>query len=365
LSKRDEVDRLHMARAVELARQGEGLTRPNPPVGAVCVSRGEVVGEGFHRRAGGPHAEIGALRAAGSRARGATLYVTLEPCSTQGRTPACTEAVLAAGIRRVVAGSVDPNPAHAGRGFRVLKRRGVEVEHGVCRSETDALIAPYAKWMVHGRPYLTLKLGLSLDGRIADGAGQSRWITGAASRRAVQALRRRADAVMVGRGTLVEDDPSLCPRPARGRKPYRVIVSASGRVSATAKVFTDKKAGTTVLATTRRCPQSVLNRAGQRASVWVLPERGGGVSLDGLLRRMGEEGFLHVLCEGGGRLAEALVRGGYVDEYRFFYAPCLLGGGGVGALSGKGWPLEVRPELEICEVERYGRDLCVVARPER
>ncbi|MBL7016355.1 MAG: bifunctional diaminohydroxyphosphoribosylaminopyrimidine deaminase/5-amino-6-(5-phosphoribosylamino)uracil reductase RibD, partial [Kiritimatiellales bacterium] len=194
-----------MQRALELARRGEGLTRPNPPVGAVLVQNGKIIAEGFHKKAGGPHAEVNCLRQVkGQKSKSlksAILYVTLEPCSTIGRTPACTDLILERGIRRVVVACKDPNPAHAGKGLRKLRRAGVDVTLGVCRKEAEALIAPFSKRMLTGLPVVTLKLGITLDGRIADGSGTSQWITGPAARKQVQALRRAADAVMVGAGT--------------------------------------------------------------------------------------------------------------------------------------------------------------------
>jgi len=242
------ADAAFMRRALELARRGEGLTRPNPPVGAVIVRDGEVVGEGWHRKAGGPHAEVWALRGAGEKARGATLYVTLEPCTTTGRTPPCADAVIRAGVARVVVGTADPNPKHAGRAFPVLRAAGIEAECGVEEAAAKELLAPFAATMTLGRPHFTLKLGLTLDGFLADAEGRAKWITGEASREKVQELRRAADAVMVGAGTLRADDPSLWPRPDGGREPWRVVVGGAGGLPAGAKLFTDAHRGRTVVA---------------------------------------------------------------------------------------------------------------------
>lgn len=345
-----------MLRALELARKGEGLTRPNPPVGAVVVRAGRIVGEGWHRKAGGPHAEIHALRDAGAKARGATVYVTLEPCSTFGRTPPCTEALIAAGVKRVVVAARDPNPRHAGRGVTLLRRAGIAVTTGVAEDEARALIAPFSKWILTQRPWVTLKLGMTLDGRIADATGRSRWITSAASRREVQHLRRRADAILVGRGTARADDPSLLPVPARGRKPWRVVVDTHGSLPATLRVFTDEARARTLLATTRG--ESSPNRL-------VLPARGRYVSLRALMRELGRRGLLHVVCEGGGELAAALWRDGLVDEAWLFLAPKLLGGDARPAFGGIGWPLAKAPELEVREVRRVGPDTLIVARPKK
>jgi diaminohydroxyphosphoribosylaminopyrimidine deaminase / 5-amino-6-(5-phosphoribosylamino)uracil reductase len=356
-----------MRRALSLARRAEGMTRPNPPVGAVIVNRGRVVGEGYHRKAGGPHAEIHALNQAGRRARGGTLYVTLEPCSTWGRTPPCTDAILAAGVKTVVAAVRDPNPAHAGRGLRLLSRRGVRIVEGVCAADASALIAPFAKWITTGRPYVTLKLGTTLDGRIADRLYRSRWITGPEAREEVQAMRRRADAIMVGAGTVRADNPSLLPRPPKGRRPWRVIVSSDGRLPAESKVFGDGCARQTIVCVSARCPSEKRRRlAATGAEVVPLPGRKHRVSLASMLRFLWRKGVLHVLCEGGGELAAALVKGGLVDEIVFLIAPRILGSRGpVPAFGGVNWLLGKEPRLTIRSVDRAGDDIVVRAVPWR
>jgi len=351
-----------MLRALELARRAEGLTRPNPPVGAVVVRGGGCVGEGYHRRAGGPHAEILAFKQAGAASRGATLFVTLEPCCTWGRTPPCTEAVIASGVRRVVVGARDPNPLHAGKGLLKLRAAGIEVVEGVCLREARELIEPFALWMTRRRPKVTLKLGMTLDGRIADRSGRARWITSGAARRRVQALRRRVDAILVGAGTVRADDPHLQPRPARGRRPLRVIVSRTGRVPPGARVFTDDAKDRTILAvpTGRDGPDiRRLERSGVR--VWRVPGSRRDVSLASLLGLLGrDEGCLHVLCEGGGGLAEALVGCDLVDDYLFVVAPLVLGAGKA-AIAGAGWALKSAPRLRFLSMERCGPDIIVEA----
>jgi len=327
-----------MKRALELARRGEGLTRPNPPVGAVLVKNGKIISEGFHKKAGGPHAEVNCLRQVkGLTAKSlkpATLYITLEPCSTEGRTPPCTDLILERGIRRVVVGARDPNPAHAGRGLRQLRRAGVEGITGVCRKEAEALIAPFSKFILTGLPYLTLKLGMTLDGRIADAPGKSKWITGPQARAKVQELRRAADAVMVGAKTVLADNPSLLPRPAKGREPWRVIVGTS--VPKNSNVLTDE--------------------ASERTLVMNDP-------LKKIMRDLGKRGILHVLCEGGGEMAGSLVRAGLVDEFAIFMAPSLLGGEGVPAFGKAGWTLKEMPLLRFQTLEKYGEDVLIRALP--
>ena len=358
-----ETDERWMRRALELARRGEGKTRPNPPVGAIVVRGGRCVGEGWHRRAGEAHAEALALRRAGARARGAALYVTLEPCCTWGRQPPCTEAILSAGVARVVASLPDPNPKHRGRGFRILRKAGVAVTVGAARAEAAELIAPFTKWIVHRRPYVTLKLALSLDGRIADSEGASRWITGPAARRAVQALRRQADAILVGRETVERDDPSLLPRPSLGREPWRVVADRMGRTPLKARLLQDEAVERTLIAVSERCPaerEAALRATG--AQVERLPETEEGISPAALLEALGRRGLLHVVCEGGGALAGSLVRAGCVDEFWFFLAPKLLGAAGAAAIAG-GWPMAEAPALEWVGGERVGRDWLIRARP--
>jgi len=352
-----------MRRALALARRGEGATRPNPPVGAVVVRRGVCLGEGYHRKAGGPHAEVLAIQAVGKLARDATLYVTVEPCSTWGRTPPCTDAVIGGGVSRVVIGTRDPNPAHAGRGLTLLRRAGIQVGEGVCGEDARRLIAPFAKWIKTGRPYVTLKMGMSLDGRIADLNGKSRWITGEAARRQVRRLRAGADAVLIGRRTACRDNPSLLPTPGN-RRLYRIIVDSSGQLPLGAAVLNDGHAAQTIIATPTRCPKARRNQyRGKGARVWVYKGVSGRVPLKEVLRAAGKAGLLQVLCEGGGELAADLIDAGLVDEYAFFVAPMMLGGKGVPVLGGKGWPLRNAPRLAFLGCERVGNDILLRAMP--
>lgn len=331
------TDLQYMLRALELARQGEGLTRPNPPVGAVLVQNDAVLAEGWHQRAGGPHAEVNCLKAApAGDLSEATLYVTLEPCSTSGRTPPCTDRILERGIGRVVAAVPDPNPNHAGRGLELLREHGVSVECGVCETEARELIAPFAKRITTGLPYVTLKLAATLDGRIADRNGDSKWITGPAAREAVQALRRRADAVLVGAATVRADDPSLLPRPAEGRRPWRVVVGKD--IPPAAQVLTDAAA------------ECTLRRSGELSEI-----------LRGLAA---EQEVMHVLCEGGGRLAAGLVEEGLVDAFALFFAPKLMGPDGCPMIGGAGRLMPDLQRLKIKLVETLGQDILINATKE-
>lgn len=360
------ADRRWMRAALAEARRAEGQTRPNPPVGAVLVRDGRLLGAGFHRAAGRPHAEVEAFAACTEDPAGATLYVTLEPCSTHGRTPPCTDRIAAAGVRRVVIATVDPNPRHVGRGIDVLRAAGIEVEVGVLTREADALLDPFGKWITTGRPFVTLKMAQSLDGAIADVAGRSQWITGPRARDEVQRMRRRVDAVMVGAGTVVADDPSLLCRLADAPPTlHRVVVDGRGRTPPTARVLTDGEAARTTIATTEACPEAT--RAAWEAAgvrVWTLPQAGDGrVDLCALLAKAGAEGWLHVLCEGGATLAGALVGAGLVDELRLFVAPVVLGGRQANTFGNTAFALATAPRFRIVAQRRFGTDLMLALRP--
>ncbi|MBN2302810.1 MAG: bifunctional diaminohydroxyphosphoribosylaminopyrimidine deaminase/5-amino-6-(5-phosphoribosylamino)uracil reductase RibD, partial [Lentisphaerae bacterium] len=303
-NRRSDDDSRWMHHAFALARKGEGLTRPNPPVGAVVISDGRIVGTGYHKKAGGPHAEVVALRNAGSKSQGATLYVTLEPCCTYGKTPPCTNMIIAAGIARVVLSVRDPNPKHRGRGIRRLQQAGIDVTEKVCSDEGFKIIAPFAKWITTGQPYVTLKLGMTLDGKIADKNGNSKWITSNKARNEVQNLRKHADAILVGHGTIVADNPSLLCKSRQRTGAFRIIVDSKGTITHNTRVLADGNADRTIIATTQSCPnrtkKMIENMGGQ---VWVMPTANGMVSLSALARKMGEFGLLRVVCEGGGELA--------------------------------------------------------------
>ena len=325
-------DRIYMRMAIREARKGVGMTRPNPPVGAVVVGAdGIVLGRGYHHKAGGPHAEVNAVAACGAAdLSAATIYVTLEPCSTTGRTPPCTNLLIGRKLRRVVIGCTDPNPKHAGRGVGILRAAGIAVDAGVCEAECRELIAPFASTMLRHRPHLTLKLAMTLDGKIADRNGKSKWITGASSRGFVQRLRADADAILVGSGTVLADDPQLICR-LRGRKAgaWRVVVDSRGRLPSGARVLSDEYAKQTIVATTDAGAAALAGRLARPAlhSTWELPsDSDGHVDLRALLARLTDEmGAMEVLCEGGGEMAGALLGAGLVDRLVLFYAPVVLG----------------------------------------
>lgn len=356
-------DERYMARALELARLGEGRTRPNPAVGAVIVRDGEVVGEGYHPQAGEPHAEIFALRQAGVKAHGAELFVTLEPCTHHGRTGPCAEAVLAAGIRRVCIGAVDPNPRVAGRGVARLQECGVEVCVGILDDECRRLIAPFAKHITTGLPFVVLKSAMTLDGRTATVAGDSRWITGTDSRSWVHQLRDRMDAVMVGIGTLLRDDPLLTTRlPEGGRDAARIIVDSRLRIPDTAAIFGVDSTAPTIIATTSAAPADKIARLEARgAQVIVAADGEGGVDLRDLLRRLGASGIQSILLEGGNILNASALQAGLIDRAMVFIAPLLLGSGEApGIFAGRG-PERLADALRLSgvRVRRFGDDTLI------
>lgn len=350
-----------MGRAVSLAHRALGRTSPNPAVGAVIVKNGRVVGEGWTRPVGGPHAEVVALRQAGARAHGATLYVTLEPCAHHGRTPPCMEAVIAAGITTVVVGVGDPNPRVRGRGLRALRAAGIEVIAGVLAGEAGAVSAWFRHYIVHGRPFVMVKLAASLDGRIATARGESRWISGPVARRWVHELRNRVDAVMVGSGTVLADDPALTCRVRGGRDPIRVVVDGRLRTPVRARVVRQRSKAATLIATTASAPaarRAALTRAG--ADVLTVPSLRGRVALSALFRLLAARGIVSVLIEGGGELAAAALRAKAVDRALFVSAPLLLGGDGRSMLGPLGFGRLARaPHVADPIFSRLGPDLLI------
>ena len=321
------TDEDYMREALRIARYAEGRTSPNPLVGAVIVRDGRIIAEGWHRKAGTPHAEIHALRMAGDLARGATLYVTLEPCSHYGRTGPCAKAVAEAGIARVVVAMQDPNPKVAGRGMEMLRAAGVEVRCGVLATEAARLNEVFLHWITTGLPFVALKTAMTLDGKIATHTGDSQWITGEASRLRVHELRDRYDAILVGIGTVLHDDPSLTTRlPDRqGKNPLRIVLDSMARTPRAAKLLTDG-AAPTLIAVTARAPQervAALRQAG--AEVLVCGE-GSRVDAQALLKALGEREISSVFVEGGGRVNASLLAAGLVDKVYAFVAPKLVGG---------------------------------------
>jgi diaminohydroxyphosphoribosylaminopyrimidine deaminase/5-amino-6-(5-phosphoribosylamino)uracil reductase len=298
-------------------------------VGAVLVCGKEVIATGYHRFAGGDHAEIIALKRAGSRAKGATLYINLEPCSHFGRTPPCTAALIGAGINEVVAGMKDPNPLVAGRGFRQLRRAGIRVRTGILEGECRALNEAFVKYITRRLPFVTLKLAATLDGKIAASGGDARWISGSLSRERVHQLRNQMDAVLVGAETVLKDDPQLTCRIPGGRNPWRVILDGRLRMPLSAQLLRLSDREKTIVATSRSAATGKIRTLRARGvQVWQLPLRKGEIVWRHLLRKLAELGVVSVLVEGGARVAASALRAHAVDKILFFYAPKILGGDG-------------------------------------
>lgn len=331
-------DLLHMRAALALARRGLGNAWPNPAVGCVLVKDGRVIGRGWTQPGGRPHAETEALRRAGEAARGATAYVTLEPCSHHGRTPPCCEALAGTGIARVVMAMRDPDPRVNGRGLAMLRGAGIVVEEGLLEAEARALNAGFFRRIQAGMPVVTLKLASTLDGRIATASGESRWITGEAARREVHALRARHDAILVGSGTVLADDPDLtCRIPGMERVPMlRVVADARLRTPPAARLVQGAQPAPALIITAPGHPpaaQAPFIAAG--ADIVTVPAHAaGGLDLPSLLRALGRRGVTRVLAEGGAGLAAALLRQGLVDRLIWFHAPAVMGGDGHPALEG-------------------------------
>ena len=361
-------DRAHMDRALSLARRGLYTSDPNPRVGCVIARGPEVVGEGWHRRAGGPHAEVHALRAAGVRARGAAAYVTLEPCSHTGRTGPCADALIAAGVVRVVAAMADPNPEVAGRGLARLRGAGVEVRAGVRAEEAQALNRGFAMRMHRGRPLVRCKMAMSLDGRTALASGESRWITGREARHDVHRLRAQSSAMLTGVGTVLADDPALTPRlhdfgeTCEVEAPLRIALDSTLRTPPGARLLAPPGACLIVHREAHPARAAALRRAG--AELLRLPGPKQGVDLPGLLSTLGERGVNELTVESGPTLAGALMAAGLIDELVVYVAPLLLGDAARGLFTLPAVTrMDERVPLRIAAVEAVGRDWRVTARP--
>ena len=358
-------DETFMRRALALAERGRGLTSPNPMVGAVVVHAGAIVGEGFHARAGAPHAELEALRAAGGRAAGATLYVTLEPCNHQGRTPPCAPAVLASGVTRVVAALADPNPFVAGGGATVLRAAGVAVETGVLAEEAGAQNRVFVTAMRERRPHVTLKAGMTADGKIADVHGAARWITGEAARAEAHRQRSESDAIVVGVTTVLRDDPALTVRLGAPwpREPYRVVLDTNARTPVSAKLIAGATPARAVIAVGEGAPArrvAALEAAG--AVVLRCPTRDGRVAVDAVLSALFAREVRAVLLEGGGEVHAAFLEAGLVDRVTLFVAPLILGGRDAPTVvGGAGRELKSAVRLGALEARRVGTDLLIEA----
>ena len=346
-----DLDAWHMARALELARQGRGRVEPNPMVGCVVAHGAEIVGEGWHRRFGGPHAEVEALAVAGSRARSATLYVTLEPCCHQGKTPPCTEAVIAAGVSRVVIALLDPFPQVNGQGLAQLQQAGIEVVSGVLAEEARSLNAPYLKLLSTGHPWVIAKWAMTLDGKLATRTGSSQWISNARSRALAHQLRGRVDAILVGRGTVEVDDPLLTARPPGPRTAMRVVCDSQGKLSSDSQLLrTVDEAPVLVAAATDIAPEQRERIAGAGAEVWVASGSSPAERCIELLAELGRRRATNVLVEGGAQLLGTLFDARLIDEVHAFIAPKLIGGSAAPSPLGGGGIEQMTAALDLLDV---------------
>ncbi|EPX57859.1 Diaminohydroxyphosphoribosylaminopyrimidine deaminase [Cystobacter fuscus DSM 2262] len=360
------VAEFFMRLALEEAAKGLGRTSPNPVVGAVLVKGGRIIARGYHRRAGTAHAEVVALEAAGAKARGADLYTTLEPCDHYGRTPPCSQALIDAGVRRVITASSDPNPKVNGKGVARLRRAGVEVLTGVLKDEADQLNRPFFKAMRTGLPFVTLKAAVTLDGKLATATGDSRWVTGEQARAWVHRLRDQVDVILVGATTARRDNPQLTTRlPGGGGKdPVRVVVDSHLRLPSTLQVFTQRSPARTVVATLEEPSARKAKRLlATGTDVWQLPEKQGRVDLEALMRRLAREGLNHVLVEGGAEMYGSFLREELADELLLFVAPKLIGGEGL-SWSGSLGVKQMARALTVgaLSMEQVGTDLLLRAR---
>jgi diaminohydroxyphosphoribosylaminopyrimidine deaminase/5-amino-6-(5-phosphoribosylamino)uracil reductase len=359
------AEQKYMARALELAEKGRGKTSPNPMVGAVLVKNGHVIAEGYHRRPGADHAEIVALKKAGPKAAGATLYVTLEPCCHRGRTGPCTDAIIEAGIARVVYAAKDPNPMVNGKGATRLRKAGVKVDRGLLHDQARQLNEMYLSYHEKGRPFVILKSAQTIDGRIATSTGDSQWISGSEALKYGHRIRAAVDAVVVGMGTVRTDDPSLTVRHVRGRNPYRVVVSSSLRFPKRCHLLDNNADGKTIVATSAESAERFSRRRHKGDLIyWELKtSRNGLIDLNDFMKKSDEFGFRSLLVEGGRSLATAFLRHNLVDKYITIISPKVIGDGinAVGDLKIR--RLSQAMELERSSCERVGRDIVVTGYP--
>ncbi len=357
------IDEKYMAMALRLAAKAKGRTSPNPMVGAVVVKDGKVIARGYHKKAGELHAEAVALRKAGSAAKGATLYVTLEPCShTNKRTPPCTPLVVQSGVKRVVVAMIDPNPQVSGGGIKALRKRGIEVATGVLETEARRLNEAFVKYITTGMPFVTLKIAQTLDGKTATATGESKWITGEEARAEGHRLRDGNDAILVGINTVLKDNPSLTARIPKGRDPLRIIVDSTLRIPDTARIITQKSSAGTVVATladAQKAKIEKLRNAG--AEVLLVRGRDRRVDLADLMKKLGKKGIMSVLIEGGAEVHASAIEAGIADKIVVFLAPLLMTGKdslcSIGGISPARLSQAVR--LHNISIRPVGRDFMV------
>jgi diaminohydroxyphosphoribosylaminopyrimidine deaminase / 5-amino-6-(5-phosphoribosylamino)uracil reductase len=350
-----------MKRVLRLAGKGTGRTSPNPMVGAILVKEDRIVGEGYHAKAGEPHAEILALNRAGEEAGGATLYINLEPCTHYGKTPPCVPRVIEAGVKKVVIGMKDPNPVVHGQGIERLRRAGIEVRVGCLAEECQRLNEAFSKYIVEGRPFVILKVAATLDGKIAARDGESKWISGESSRRFVHTLRNQVDGIVVGIGTVLRDNPLLTARVKGGRNPLRIILDSRLRIPEKARVLEDSPSST-IIAVTKAASRGKIDRLEERgARVLVTDSKEGRVDLASCFLKLGEMGLVSLMVEGGSKVNGAMLDGRLFDKLLLFLSPRLIGDRrAVGIFGGKGFEkLQDAISLKKVKARRIGEDILV------
>ena len=353
-----------MNRALTLAEIAKGRTSPNPLVGAVVVKDGKIIAEGYHKKAGGPHAEIHALDAAGEKADGATLYVNLEPCCHWGRTPPCTNAIIKSGIAKVYLAHLDPNPKVAGKGIQALETAGIKTNVGVCAKAAETLNEVYIKHITTGYPFVILKTAMSLDGKIATTTGESQWITSESSREKAHEIRDQVDAIIVGIGTILSDNPALTTRlpDKKGKDPIRIVLDSHARTPLTARVINPDSLTEVIIAVTPQAPEEKIAQLKKRdAEVIVIPDKDGRVCFKTLMQTLGERDITSVLVEGGGKVNASVLESGLVDKVMCFIAPKFIGGRQApGIIDGDGIKRLIdAPELQRLTVTQLDKDLLI------
>jgi len=357
-------DEEYMQLALAEAKKGQGKTSPNPAVGSILVKNNKIIGRGYHHKAGEAHAEVNALREAGDNAEGATMYVTLEPCNHQGRTPACTDAIVKAGVARVVAAIKDPNPRVSGKGLAQLERAGIETNSGVLERESKMMNEMYEKFVTTKKPFVIVKAALSADGKMAAKDGSSKWITSEESRKVVHELRAQVDAIMVGIGTILKDDPQLTCRTEGSKNPSRIILDANLKIPSNARVL--GKEANTIIVTTNNAPMSKMESLRKQGiDVLVLDGSESKINLRKLIKELAKEEITSVLIEGGGEVIGSAFDEGIVDKVLLFIAPKIIGGNGSN-IGGNGVDnISKAIDLERVEMKRVGEDFLLTGYPKK
>ena len=356
------MDEIYMREALRIAAYASGRTTPNPLVGAVIVKDNRIVGQGWHRKAGTEHAEIHALHQAGELAKGADIYVTLEPCSHYGKTPPCCQAIIKAGIKKVIVAMTDPNPLVAGNGLKELKAAGIEVVEGVCRDEAEKLNEVFLKWIVHKMPFIVGKTAMTLDGKIATVSGDSKWITNEKSRKFVHQLRDLYDGILIGIGTVLADNPTLTTRLDHlGKNPVRIIVDSKARIPLDSIVITDKSAHTILAVTERASQEKIAALLQVGIEVIVTKEKADRVDLSDLLKILAEKNICSILVEGGSRINYSFFVEHLVDKVHCFIAPKIIGGTDAASpVGGKGtFYMKDAYQLNDITTERFDEDILI------